>query len=272
MSHSFAGFASMARSTFPTFASTEDFPILGSVRLRTFLVVPLRQQGELIGTLTARRIEVRPFTPAQIKLLETFADQAVIAIENVRLFKELQERTRELVESVEEMKALGEVGQAVSSSLDLETVLETIVSRAVDLSGTDCGVIYEFDEATQEFNLRASHRMEPEAVEGLRAARIKLGEGATGQAAMTRAPVQIPDTFELRERAVSRVRPLLNRLGYRSLLTVPILREQQIMGGLTVWRRQVGEFEPEVVNLLQTFATQSALGDSKRPAVPGDRG
>ena len=244
----------------PDARAQNEFPVIGSGgTVRTFLIVPLRQQGELIGTLAARRIEVRPFTPAQIKLLETFADQAVIAIENVRLFKELQERTRELMESVEEMKALGEVGQAVSSSLDLETVLETIVSRAVDLSGTDCGVIYEFDETTQEFNLRASHRMETEAVEGLRAARIKLGEGATGQAAMTRAPVQIPDTFELRERAVSRVRSLLNRLGYRSLLTVPILREQQIMGGLTVWRRQVGEFEPEVVNLLQTFATQSAL-------------
>jgi signal transduction histidine kinase len=227
--------------------------------VRTFLVTPLLREGACLGVITIRRTEVKPFTDKQVALLETFASQAVIAIENVRLFKELQERTRELVESVEEMKALGEVGQAVSSSLDLETVLETIVSRAVDLSGTDCGVIYEFDEATQEFNLRASHRMEPEAVEGLRAARIKLGEGATGQAAMTRSPVQIPDTFELRERAVSRVRPLLNRLGYRSLLTVPILREQQIMGGLTVWRRQVGEFEPEVVNLLQTFGTQSAL-------------
>ena len=96
----------------------------------------------------------------------------------------MQERTRELVESVEEMKALSEVGQAVSSSLDLETVLETIVARAVDLSGTDCGVIYEYDEAAQEFNLRASHRMEAEAVEVLRAARIRLGEGAAGQAAM----------------------------------------------------------------------------------------
>jgi signal transduction histidine kinase len=237
-----------------------DFPLLGSAGIsRTFLAVPLRHKGELIGGLFARRTEVRPFTPAQIKLLETFADQAVIAIENVRLFKELQERTRELMDSVEEMKALGEVGQAVSSSLDLETVLETIVSRAVDLSGTDCGVIYEFDEATQEFNLRASHRMEREAVDGLRAAKIKLGEGVTGQAAMTRQPMQVPDTFELRERAVSRVRPLLHRLGYRSLLTVPILREKQIMGGLTVWRKQVGAFEPEVVNLLQTFATQSAL-------------
>jgi signal transduction histidine kinase len=227
--------------------------------IRSALATPLVREGVSIGAVLIRRTEVRPFTDKQIALLKTFADQAVIAIENVRLFQQLQERTRELVESVEEMKALGEVGQAVSSSLDLETVLETIVSRAVDLSGTDCGVIYEFDEATEEFNLRASHRMEPEAVDGLREARIRLGEGATGHAALTRASVQIPDTLELRERAVSRVRPLLNRLGYRSLLTVPILRDQQIMGGLTVWRRQVGEFEPEVVNLLQTFATQSAL-------------
>jgi len=101
--------------------------------------------------------------------------------------------------------------------------------------------------------------MEPEAVEALRMARIRLGEGATGQAASTRAPVQIPDSTQETSRTVSRVRPVLNRLGYRSLLTVPILREQEIMGGLTVWRRQVGEFDPEVVNLLQTFATQSAL-------------
>jgi signal transduction histidine kinase/putative methionine-R-sulfoxide reductase with GAF domain len=226
---------------------------------RTLLATPLVREGLPIGTIMIRRTEVRPFTDKQIALLKTFADQAVIAIENVRLFKELEDRTRELVESVEELKALGEVGQAVSSSLDLETVLETIVARAVDLSGTDCGVIYEYDEGAQEFNLRASHRMEAEAVEGLKAAKVRIGEGATGQAAITRAPVQIPDTFDERERSASRVRPLLNRLGYRSLLTVPLLREQQIMGGLTVWRRQVGTFEPEVVNLLQTFATQSAL-------------
>jgi signal transduction histidine kinase len=226
---------------------------------RTLLSMPMLREEIPIGLINIRRTEVRPFSDKQIKLLETFADQAVIAIENVRLFKELEARTGELLESVEEMKALSEVGQAVSSSLDLETVLATIVARAVDLAGTDCGVIYEYDEATQEFNLRASHHMEAEAVETLRAARIRLGEGATGQAASTRTPVQIVDTFEPREQAVSRVRPVLNRLGYRSLLTVPILRDHQIMGGLTVWRRQVGGFEPEVVNLLQTFATQSAL-------------
>ena len=226
---------------------------------RTALATPLLREGAPIGVIFIRRQKVRPFSEKQIALLKTFADQAVIAIENVRLFQELQERTRELIESVEEMKALSEVGQAVSSTLDLETVLETIVARAVELSGTDCGVIYEYHEAAQEFNLRASHHMEAEAVEALKAARIRLGEGATGQAASTRAPVQILDTSEQQERAVSRLRPVLNRLGYRSLLTVPILREQQIMGGLTVWRRQVGEFEPEVVKLLQTFATQSAL-------------
>ena len=93
-----------------------------------------------------RRMEVRPFTEKQIKLLETFADQAVIAIENVRLFQELEARTRELARSVGELKALGEVGQAVSSTLDLQTVLSTIVGHAVQLSGTDGGVIYEYDE------------------------------------------------------------------------------------------------------------------------------
>ncbi len=244
-----------------TEAGMDQALIANSIRqgINTALAVPLLREGVAIGSIVIRRMESRPFAEEQIALLKTFADQAVIAIENVRLFQELQDRTRELVESVEEMKALSEVGQAVSSTLDLETVLETIVSRAVDLSGTACGVIYEFDETAQEFNLRASHNMEAEAVEALRAARIRAGEGATGQAAITRAPVQIPDTFDQQERSTSRLRPLLNRLGYRSLLTVPILREQQIMGGLTVWRRQAGEFEPEVVNLMQTFATQSAL-------------
>jgi two-component system, NtrC family, sensor kinase len=244
----------------PDIRAQKEFPTLGSSGyFCTFLAAPLLQQRELLGLLIARRTEVRPFTPAQKKLLETFADQAVIAIENVRLFKELQERTHELVESIEELKALGEVGRAVSSSLDLETVLETIVARAVGLSRTDCGVIYEFDDATKVFHLRASHRMEPEAVEMLRSSPIRLNERTTaGQAAITRAPVQNSDTL-LREQSTSRVRPTMMRLGYRSLLSVPILREQQIVGALTVWRRLAGEFEPEVINLLQTFATQSAL-------------
>src|SRR6266540_1166204 len=224
-----------------------------------YFATPLLREDVPIGVIWIHRMEVRPFTEKQIKLLETFAAQAVIAIENVRLFQELEARTRELAQSVSELRALGDVSQTVSSTLDLEKVLETIVSHAVQLSGTDCGVIYEYDESAQEFNLRASHRMEEEVVDALRAAPIRLGEGVTGQAVTTRAPVQVPDILDQREYTGTRVRPLLTRLGYRSLLSIPLFREQQIMGGLTVWRKHAGNFEPEIVNLLQTFATQSAL-------------
>src|SRR4029077_20001220 len=216
-------------------------------------------EGVPIGVIVIRRSEVRPFNEKQIKLLETFADQAVIAIENVRLFKELEARTRELVRSVGELKALGEVGQAVSSTLELQTVLSTIVGHAVQLSGTDSGVIYEYDEDKQEFHLRASHRMEEELVEAIRAAPIRHGEGATGRATITRAPVQVINLLEERELGATRLRPIAARLGYRSVLAVPLLREERIMGALTVWRKKAGSFSSEVVNLLQTFATQSAL-------------
>jgi len=140
----------------------EDYPeasrIDARMGIRTSLAVPLLREGVAVGAILIRRKEVRPFTDKQINLLKTFADQAVIAIENVRLFQELQERTRELADSVEEMKALGEVGQAVISTLDLETVLATIVSRAVDLSGTDCGIIYEYDAEREVFEVREHHR------------------------------------------------------------------------------------------------------------------
>jgi signal transduction histidine kinase/putative methionine-R-sulfoxide reductase with GAF domain len=226
---------------------------------RTTLATPLLRKGVAIGAILIRRMEVRPFSEKQIKLLETFADQAVIAIENVRLFQELQARTRELDRSVEELKALGEVSQAVTSTLDLETVLHTIVARAVQLSGTFGGVIYEYDETRQEFHVKSTHRIEQEHFEMLRAEPIRLGQGAIGQAGETRAPVEVSDISEEREFVAPHVRPILVRLGYRSLLAVPLLLERRIMGGLVVWRQERGNFTPEVVNLLQTFATQSAL-------------
>src|SRR5437870_10040847 len=234
-------------------------PFQQATGTRTILATPLLREGTPIGVITIRRTEVRPFSEKQISLLKTFADQAVIAIENVRLFQELQTRTRELAQSVGELKALGEVGQTVSSTLDLQTVLSTIVGHAVQLSGASGGVVYEYDEAKQEFHLRASQRMEDEVVEALKATPVRPGQGATGQAATIRAPVQVPNIVEQRESTATSVRPILARLGYRSVLAVPLFREERIMGALTVWRKEAGSFSAEVVNLLQTFATQSAL-------------
>ena len=237
----------------------ETVPITEREELRTTLAAPLLREGLAIGAIVIRRTALRPFSDKQIALLKTFADQAVIAIENVRLFQELEARTRELAQSVGELRALGEVGQAVSSTLDLQTVLSTIVRHAVQLSRTDGGVVYEYDEAAEEFHLRASHLMEAEVIEALQATPVRPGQGATGRAATMRAPVQLPDILNEQEFTGTKARPLFARLGYRSVLAVPLLREGRIMGALTVFRREVGSFSPEVVNLLQTFAAQSAL-------------
>ena len=225
---------------------------------RTVLATPLLREGVPIGAIFIRRTEVRPFTDKQIALLRTFADQAVIAIENVRLFKELDERTNELTRSVGELKALGEVGQTVSSTLDLETVLTRIVSHAVQLSGTDGGAIYEYDEQSEEFLLRATDHMEEELITALRANPPRLGDGVVGRAAISREPIEIPNISE--ERAYTpRMRELLERFGFRASLAVPLLREDRIIGALVVRRKSTGDFRPEVIELLKTFATQSVL-------------
>ena len=226
---------------------------------RTLLAVPMFRGNELLGAISIQRDEVRPFTDNHIALMETFADQAAIAIENAGLLSELRERTAELTRSVGELKALGEVGRAVSSTLDLQTVLHTIVTRAVQLSGTGGGFIYEYDDATETFHLRATHRVEDELADAFRAEPIRLGEGATGRAAATRAPVQITDILDEKEYTFARIRSILARLGYRSVLAVPLLVEERVLGALVVQRQESGRFDPEVVNLLQTFATQSAL-------------
>jgi signal transduction histidine kinase len=191
-------------------------------------------------------------------LLKTFADQAVIAIENVRPFKELQARTGELTQSVEQLTALGEVSRAVSSTLDVETVLDTIVLRASQLAGAAGCSIYEYDEGAKQFELRATHNDDTEFVEALRAARLRKGEGLMGRATEMREPIQIPDITQPGAYQSS-VRDTLVRFGYRALLSVPLLREDQIIGSLSFNRKAPGEFSPEVVDVLKTFATQSAL-------------
>src|SRR5712691_5438901 len=226
--------------------------------VHTVLATPLMREGAPIGAILIRRTDVRPFTDKQIELLKTFADQAVIAIENVRLFQELQTRTRELARSVDELRALGEVGRAVSSTLDVETVLNTIVSRASQLAGADGCTIYEYDSDAEEFRLRAAHNADAGFVAAIRAVPIRKGEGVMGRAVQMREPIQIPD-IAVSGAYQSRLRDVLIGAGYRALLSVPLVREDEIIGSLSLTRKLPGEFPTEVVELLRTFATQSAL-------------
>jgi signal transduction histidine kinase len=222
---------------------------------RTLLGVPLLREGITVGVIALMRRSVRLFNDKQIELLTTFADQAVIAIENVRLFDEVQARSRELSQSVEELRALGEVSQAVNSTLDVETVLTTIVAKAVQLSGTEAGAIYTFDESRQEFWLRATHGMDEATVAAIRDRRIGVGETVVGRAAAERVPIQIPDLLE----ESSLVFDIVIRAGYRAVLTVPLLRPDQIVGALVVRRKEPGEFPKGTIDLLETFADQSVL-------------
>jgi two-component system, NtrC family, sensor kinase len=226
--------------------------------LRSLLAVPMLRDGEPLGTIGIGRVEPGPFSQTQINLLQTFAEQAVIAIENVRLFNELQARTADLTRSVGQLTALGEVGQAVSSSLDLETVLTTIVSRAVQLSGLDGGVIFEYDEAAEEFAQRAATDPAGALAEARRTARIGKGEGVVGRTAVTLRPAQVPD-ITVAGAYEGRLRDTLIEAGVRAVLAVPMLREGHLIGCLAVTRNAPGDFPPETRELLRTFATQSAL-------------
>jgi signal transduction histidine kinase len=246
--------------TWPEAAKLGDF--------RTALGVPLLREGVPIGALSLNRKEVRPFTDKQIELVTTFADQAVIAIENVRLFGEVQARTSELAWSVEELRALGEVTQAVNSTLDLETVLNTIVAKATQLSGTEAGAIYVHDETKKEFALHATYGMSKAFVAELATQRVGLFEradafaaaGSIGSnvslAAQQRAPVQVAD---LKEEKPTPLQEIILRAGYRALLVMPLLSPDKVVGALVVRRKAPGSFSAPVLDLLQTFAAQSVL-------------
>ena len=241
-------------------AASDEFPDGKTMALRlghrTIVSTPLMRKDEAIGVLAVRRTEVRPFSEKQIALLQTFADQAVIAIENVRLFDEVQARTRELSRSVGELQALGEVSHAVNSTLDLETVLSTIVAKAVQLSTTDAGAIYVFSKLRQKFRLRATYGMSEELIEAIGQQSIGLGESYIGGATERREALQVPD---LADEPPSSVRDIILHAGYRGLLVVPLLRPDRIVGALVVRRKEPGVFPESTIDLLQTFAAQSVL-------------
>jgi GAF domain-containing protein len=225
---------------------------------RSILAAPILRDGEPIGAIAIQREEARPFSFPEIELLKTFADQAVIAIENTRLLGELQARTQQLTRSVEELTALGEVSRALGSTLDLDRVLQTIVIRASQLAGTDACSVFEYDEATEAFHLRATNNLDAEVVALARQTPTRRGEGVQGRMALTRQPVQVPD-IAAEDAYHGPLRDILLRTGTRAVLAVPMLRENELIGGLTVNKRTPGEFSPEAIELLTTFATQSAL-------------
>jgi signal transduction histidine kinase len=240
--------------------STHDFVQQSGqlVGFRSVVTVPMLREGEAVGAILVARQDPGRFADSEVELLKTFADQAVIAIENVRLFKELEARTADLTRSVEQLTALGEVGRAVSSTLDLETVLTTIVARAVQLSGLDGGVVFEYDENTEEFIQRVATEAGPALAEARRTTRIRKGEGVLGQTAITLEPVQVPD-ITVPGAYAGRLRETLIESGVRAVLAVPMVREGQLIGCLGVTRNRPGDFPVETIELLRTFATQSAL-------------
>ena len=157
--------------------------VVGDPR-RTMLGVPLFREGAAVGAIVLSRTVVRPFAEQQIALLTTFADQAVIAINNVGLLEEVQARNRDLT-------ALGEVGRAVSSTLDLKTVLKTIVERAVELSGTDAGSILYYRQDVGRFELGETSGLDDELVARLRTLDIAASQTGIGEAIANRQPLQI---------------------------------------------------------------------------------
>ena len=224
--------------------------------VRTLLAVPMIKDGELIGAINICRPAVQSFADKQLALVTNFAAQAVIAVENARLLNELRARTDELARSVEELRALGEVSQAVNSTLDLRTVLSTIVAKAVQLSGTEAGAIYGFDEAQREFRLRATYGMDRQLIETLTRQHIGLDEPNVVQALRQREPVQIAD---LTQEPVTEVNEITLAAGYRARLVAPLFRGDDVTGLLVVRRKTPGAFTQKSVELMRTFAIQSAL-------------
>jgi GAF domain-containing protein len=216
---------------------------------RTMLAIPMLKADELLGVIVIYRHEDRPFTDGQIALMETFADQAVIAIDNVRLFEQVQARNRDLT-------ALGEVGRAVSSTLDLKLVLKTIVERAVSLSGTDAGSIFYFRENIGKFQLGEATGLDEEVVARFRKLDIAAGKTGLGEAIANREPLKVAD---IRDRPSNPLRDAAIEAGFRAALIVPLLSGNGPLGALVLQRRRGGDFAPAVVSLMRSFADQSAI-------------
>lgn len=223
---------------------------------RTMLATPLMRDTEAIGALVIRRIEVKPFSEKQIKLLKIFADQAVIAIENVRLFDEVQARTRDLAEALEQQTATADVLKAISrSAFDLQPVLQTLVDSAIRLAGADMGAITLRVGDTLRFMAGGGQAAELQAYE--RANPHVVGRGTfQGRAALEGLTIHVADALEDPEYE----RPEAAVMGsFRGVLSVPLKRGQETIGVFGLGRRTIGLFSPRQVELVESFADQAVI-------------
>jgi signal transduction histidine kinase/DNA-binding response OmpR family regulator len=211
--------------------------------------LPKRDLGNLLASLRMMSEKLRR---SQLEIEE---DQRRLEQRVAERTSEVEARTRELMRSVAELQVLNEVGQAVSSSLDLETVLATVIARSVRLADADSGTLYQFDEADGVFDPRANFGVSDEMIETLRGSRIGLGDGPVGICAVNRAPVQVSDT-ELSRQKVSAI---WVHDAIRAVVAVPLLRDEHVTGALVIRRKVSGEFAPSIVKLLQTLASQSVM-------------
>ena len=242
-------------------AAVREFPDGGEMAIRlghrTILAVPLLREGEAIGALVIRRTELKPFTEKQIELVETFADQAVIAIENVRLFDEVQARTHDLTESLEQQTATSEVLKVISSSLnDLKPVFETIGQRAEKLCAAEISVISMVDGDL--IRLVSINGVTEDGIEAVR--RVypmrRDDETITARAIRSSAVCHVSDVLE---DVLYRSKDAARASGFRGCLAVPMIREGEVIGAIFVARREPGLFADAQVQLLKTFADQAVI-------------
>src|SRR5262249_10183239 len=235
------------------------YKLMDAVRLggqRTLLGVPLMREGMPIGVVTLGRKKVDPFTDKQIDLVKTFADQAVIAIENVRLFEAEQQRTRELTESLEQQTATSKVLDVISrSAFDLRAVFEAVVESSVRLCGAERGGIYRFDgellRMAVGFNISQKLREFAEQ-NPLRAGR----QSAAARAALERRTIHIPDILADAEYTFGS-----KDLGeFRTVLGVPILKGDELLGVIIIHPQDgIRPFTDKQIALVETFADQAAI-------------
>ena len=223
---------------------------------RTTMGAPMIVEDKVVGVLNVWRNDVRPFDDGEMAIVSAFAGQAAMAINGVFLIQELEARRAELARKVEELEALREVGEAVGSSLDVSHVLATIAKHAVELSDTDGGSIMEYDPEHRCFMVRSVYRTEQMVIDRLSGVRINLDDTLVGRAAKERRPLAVTDLGAVKLDAHLQI---LYDAGWRSVLAVPMLREEQVVGSLIVRRKRIGDFSDETVDLLETFAGQSAL-------------